>query len=529
MAVAAFDTVNDIGMDCTCSVAPPSFSGPVLQSGNNSHAVGALVDMCNPTAPSTPRKRGLSCPPPLSAAAGLGEITPLRGPWGSPSPNGGAWAAGHLSPPLSPPLFPQNGCPMTSVYGRGNGVCHSGTNACGWSPMCVPQPVPCINSIVCVPQLPMPQQQPQSDMLPPQPYGFAIASPQTPPRPPLSQVQLQSVCVGWQTPPLSSRFHAPPGTPRMHGGIPPATPGLMLTPRPSSAGARVGASMSAGAATTMFQQQQQQHQHQHQQQPIQQIHPFQQFQQLQPQQQQNQQQLLQQQLHQQLQHLQQQQEQEQHPKQQQQLQPQEQQQQQQQHQLQQVQQQQEHQMQLQKLDQHKSSQEHTMHPHELHNLLPTPPQRRRVHYRALVEWQREIEEAFSTFDVDNVGFIDYDELKAALRALDLPIHKTELREAMRTEGCLESGCVDYDAFSNILMQQFMTQDPLDATLKSFRLFDREGRGRISLASLRRVAQESGQLLDESDFQNMISLFDSNCDGEIDEAEFARAMSLTGLR
>eukprot|EP00929_Paragymnodinium_shiwhaense_P048563 TRINITY_DN24538_c0_g1_i4.p1 TRINITY_DN24538_c0_g1~~TRINITY_DN24538_c0_g1_i4.p1 ORF type:complete len:416 (+),score=60.89 TRINITY_DN24538_c0_g1_i4:117-1364(+) len=159
-----------------------------------------------------------------------------------------------------------------------------------------------------------------------------------------------------------------------------------------------------------------------------------------------------------------------------------------------------------------------------------PPVLRPPGHRASVEWLREKTMAFQTFDVEDRGFLDYDELKAAMRALDLPaVCKASIQRAMAEEGCAETGEVDFEAFSHILDRHAAQQEPLEASLKSFQLFDRDGCGRISVTTLRRLAKTHGLRLSDADISRMIDRFDVNRDGEIDEAEFVRIMAASALR
>merc|ERR1712232_1150868 len=154
--------------------------------------------------------------------------------------------------------------------------------------------------------------------------------------------------------------------------------------------------------------------------------------------------------------------------------------------------------------------------------------RRPITHRSQVEWQLEIKDAFETFDVDRQGSVDYRELKAAIRSLGLPARKADVYAAMREQGCPEGSRVDFDAFSRILMQRFREQDPLEATLKAFRLFDKSGRGRIDVGDLRRVSRQLKHPLTDTELQEMIERFDSSGEGEITESEFARIVASTGL-
>lgn len=56
-------------------------------------------------------------------------------------------------------------------------------------------------------------------------------------------------------------------------------------------------------------------------------------------------------------------------------------------------------------------------------------------------------------------------------------------------------------------------------MRAFDLFDQEGKGRIDLQDLRRVARELGEGLQEEELQAMIDEFDVRGEGGISREEF----------
>lgn len=47
-----------------------------------------------------------------------------------------------------------------------------------------------------------------------------------------------------------------------------------------------------------------------------------------------------------------------------------------------------------------------------------------------------------------------------------------------------------------MKRKYAERDPIEETLKAFRLFDEEGKGKISLYDLKKVAKELGETLRE---------------------------------
>jgi centrin-1 len=60
-------------------------------------------------------------------------------------------------------------------------------------------------------------------------------------------------------------------------------------------------------------------------------------------------------------------------------------------------------------------------------------------------------------------------------------------------------------------------------MKAFRLFDIEGKGKISFRDLKRVAKELGEVLNDEDIQMMIDETDHDGDGEIGEEDWVRIL------
>lgn len=74
-----------------------------------------------------------------------------------------------------------------------------------------------------------------------------------------------------------------------------------------------------------------------------------------------------------------------------------------------------------------------------------------------------------------------------------------------------------------MTQKYSERDPTDEILRAFKLFDEEGKGRISLRNLKKIARELGENLTEEELQAMIEEFDKDQDGFINEQEFLSIM------
>lgn len=150
-------------------------------------------------------------------------------------------------------------------------------------------------------------------------------------------------------------------------------------------------------------------------------------------------------------------------------------------------------------------------------------------------------EQFALFDLDKDSYIDYHELKVALKALGFDIPKTELLHLLQTHGTPASSLqqagpsaplpqqptfsgpsrllLSHASFVSIAAQKIIARDPRDEILRAFDLFDQDNKGRIDLQDLRRVARELGEGLQEEELAAMIEEFDIRGEGGINRDEF----------
>ncbi|CAI6324955.1 unnamed protein product [Periconia digitata] len=157
------------------------------------------------------------------------------------------------------------------------------------------------------------------------------------------------------------------------------------------------------------------------------------------------------------------------------------------------------------------------------------------------EQREEIIEAFNLFDLDKDGYIDYHELKVAMKALGFDLPKTEILGVLQTHGVKTqqqqqgkgkapagSGAqyqspprllLSFPTFQTLMAQKISTRDPVEEIIRAFRLFDEGGKGRITLQDLERVAKELGEGLQSDELMAMIEEFDMDGDNAISEEEF----------
>ncbi|KAF2130192.1 EF-hand [Dothidotthia symphoricarpi CBS 119687] len=148
------------------------------------------------------------------------------------------------------------------------------------------------------------------------------------------------------------------------------------------------------------------------------------------------------------------------------------------------------------------------------------------------EQREEISEAFNLFDLDKDTYIDYHELKVAMKALGFDLPKAEILGILQGYGVAAPGnaapggnaaqprlLLSFQAFQTLMAQRILSRDPQEEILRAFELFDEGGKGRITLQDLTRVARELGEGLSHDELVAMIEEFDMDGDNAISREEF----------
>jgi len=158
---------------------------------------------------------------------------------------------------------------------------------------------------------------------------------------------------------------------------------------------------------------------------------------------------------------------------------------------------------------------------------------------------------FSLFDLDRDKHLDYHEMRVALRALGFSLPKAELLHHLTAHGvprpsassatssaaAPEGGnnnnnssnkqhpaqlLIPYPAFAALAAHKVATRDPREEIERAFELFDVDGKGRIDVDDLRRVARDLGETgIDEEELRAMVDEFDFDGSGGVGREAFVR--------
>ncbi|CAL4075611.1 unnamed protein product [Meganyctiphanes norvegica] len=142
-----------------------------------------------------------------------------------------------------------------------------------------------------------------------------------------------------------------------------------------------------------------------------------------------------------------------------------------------------------------------------------------------------LKKTFSMFDQEKTGFVKIDMLNHIVYNLDLRVNESDLRRDIQEVDVQGLGKINFESFIKI-MNKYMKDDDeekdspalLGELKEAFRLYDREGNGYISTATLREILKELDQHLSESDLDNMIEEIDEDASGTVDFDEFMEMMT-----
>ena len=122
------------------------------------------------------------------------------------------------------------------------------------------------------------------------------------------------------------------------------------------------------------------------------------------------------------------------------------------------------------------------------------------------------------------GSIDPKELKAAMQSLGFEAKNATVYAMIRDIDTSGAGTVDFDTFVDMLTSKISALDSREDVNKVFALFDVEGKGRITLRDLKRVAKELGETMTDAELLEMIERADADGDSEITLDDFYAVMT-----
>ena len=120
------------------------------------------------------------------------------------------------------------------------------------------------------------------------------------------------------------------------------------------------------------------------------------------------------------------------------------------------------------------------------------------------------------------GKIDPKELKAAMQSLGFEAKNATVYSMIRDLSGEDA--IDFDTFLEMMTAKVGDTDSREDINKVFNLFDVEGKGRINLRDLKRVAKELGETMSDAELLEMVERADRDGDSEITQDDFFLIMT-----
>ncbi|KAL0274873.1 UNVERIFIED_CONTAM: hypothetical protein PYX00_002900 [Menopon gallinae] len=135
--------------------------------------------------------------------------------------------------------------------------------------------------------------------------------------------------------------------------------------------------------------------------------------------------------------------------------------------------------------------------------------------------------AFQMFDTTKCGFIDTIKISTILNTMGQIFDDGELNALIEESDPDGTGKVNFDGFCRIA-SHFLEEEDAEAMQEelkeAFRLYDREGNGYITTATLREILAALDDKLTSDDLDGIIAEIDTDGSGTVDFDEFMEMMT-----
>ncbi|CAH1991173.1 unnamed protein product [Acanthoscelides obtectus] len=138
-----------------------------------------------------------------------------------------------------------------------------------------------------------------------------------------------------------------------------------------------------------------------------------------------------------------------------------------------------------------------------------------------------IRKAFAMFDTTKSGYIDTMKIATILNTMGQLFDENELNSLITKNDPDRTGKVNFDGFCDIA-SHFLEEDDDESTTQelkeAFRLYDREGNGYITTATLKEILGALDDKLTNRDLDGIIAEIDTDGSGTVDFDEFMEMMT-----
>jgi len=130
---------------------------------------------------------------------------------------------------------------------------------------------------------------------------------------------------------------------------------------------------------------------------------------------------------------------------------------------------------------------------------------------------------FDLFDDDKDGFITTDNLGNIMKSLGNEYDQTTLEDMMNESDKNHDKMIDFNEFMNLINRRIHETDPTEEYIEAFKIFDRDGSGRILIDELREILLVFGENVSENEIELFFREANVKNDGYIDYKEFIKLL------
>ena len=140
------------------------------------------------------------------------------------------------------------------------------------------------------------------------------------------------------------------------------------------------------------------------------------------------------------------------------------------------------------------------------------------------ELKNEYMDAFNMFDTNHDGTITPQKLGELMRKLGQNPSEADLIEMIEAVGKKGSRKIGFEEFVEMMESKNNECDTEEELINTFRVFDTESNGLISVQNLANIIRTLGETLTEKEIDEIITEADVDGDGFINYEEFVRMMT-----
>ncbi|XP_012520381.1 PREDICTED: calmodulin-like protein 5 [Propithecus coquereli] len=135
----------------------------------------------------------------------------------------------------------------------------------------------------------------------------------------------------------------------------------------------------------------------------------------------------------------------------------------------------------------------------------------------------QFKEVFKRVDKDRDGKIDAKELGEAIQAMGKKLSEEEVKKIIEKLDSNHDGTISFPEFLAELGKKVQGSGSEQDLRATFRAFDLDGDGHISVDELRQAIAQLGVQLSQEELDALVREADTNQDGQVDFEEFARVL------